>query len=80
MDLPPGLELEFKDVLNEIERENNMPYVTSVERLAKVEGRLEGRIQLLQELLGVPVSRAEDCRSDECRAVGDIVSRASVEA
>ena len=45
MDLPPELDLEFKDVLNEIERENNMPYVTSVERLAKLEGRLEGKLE-----------------------------------
>ena len=41
-----------------------MVYVTSIERLAREEGRAEGRaegkaqghIQLLQELLGIPVS------------------------
>jgi predicted transposase YdaD len=40
--------------------ENQMPYVTSIERLAKLEGKLEGKlggkIQLLQEILGVRVS------------------------
>ena len=43
MDLPPALELQFKAVLEQIEVEKKMPYVTSVERLAKEEGREEGR-------------------------------------
>ncbi|MCA9129530.1 MAG: hypothetical protein KDB22_20730 [Planctomycetales bacterium] len=37
-----------------------MPYVSSVERLARVEGRAEGKIQLLQELLGLPVMTDAD--------------------
>jgi hypothetical protein len=60
MDLPEALELQFREVLNHIEMENQMPYVTSIERLAKLEGKLEGKlggkIQLLQEILGVRVS------------------------
>ena len=39
----------------QIESEKHMPYVTSIERLAKVEGKIEGKIQLLQDLLGLPV-------------------------
>ena len=32
-----------------------MPYVTSIEQLAKLEGMMIGRIQMLQEILGLPV-------------------------
>jgi hypothetical protein len=39
----------------QIESEKHMPYVTSIERLAKDEGKLEGKIQLLQDLLGLPI-------------------------
>lgn len=52
MDLPQPFELEFRDTLKDIEAENDMPYVTSVERLAKI----EGKIQMLQELLRLPIT------------------------
>ncbi len=55
MDLPSPLELQFRNALLEIESEKHMPYVTSIERLAKNEGKIEGKIQLLQDLLGLPV-------------------------
>ena len=55
MDLPSPLELKFGDALKQIESEKQMPYVTSIERLAKHEDKIEGQIQLLQELLGLPV-------------------------
>ncbi len=55
MDLPEAFELEFRDTLKRIEMEKEMPYVTSVERLAKIEGKAEGKIQLLQDLLGLPI-------------------------
>ena len=45
MDLPPALELQFRSELELIEEENKMPYITSVERLAKNEGLQEGRIE-----------------------------------
>ena len=45
--------------LNAIEKEKSMPYVTSVERLAREEGKQEGvvlgQIQLLSQLLGADV-------------------------
>lgn len=44
-----------EDTLMQTESEKQMPYVTSIERLAKVEGKIEGKIQLLQDLLGLPV-------------------------
>jgi hypothetical protein len=38
MDLPSGLEIQFRKDMESIEREKNMDYVTSFERLAKAEG------------------------------------------
>lgn len=56
MDLPPDLAVQFRTGLEQIEEEKNMPYVTSIERLAKEEGREEGiligQILLLQKQLG----------------------------
>lgn len=49
MDLPSPLELQFRDTLKQIESEKQMPYVTSVERLAKDEGKAEGIIEGKQE-------------------------------
>lgn len=56
MDLPQDFELQFRDIVTKIETEKQMPYVTSIERLAKTEGKVEGKIQLLQDLLGLPVT------------------------
>lgn len=43
--LPKELELEARQRLAEIDKENVMPYVTSIERLAREEGLKEGREQ-----------------------------------
>ena len=37
-----------------------MPYVTSIEKLARNEGKVEGKIQLLQDLFGLPVTSDEE--------------------
>ena len=59
IDLPVELQKEFRMNLNAIEKEKSMPYVTSVERLAREEGKQEGvvlgQIQLLSQLLGADV-------------------------
>jgi len=55
MDLPAALELQFLEIVQEIETEKQMPYVPSIERLARTEAKIEGKIQLLQDLLGLPV-------------------------
>jgi hypothetical protein len=47
MRLPEDLEKEFRRELHDYEQERVMPYVTSIERL----GRQEGRIQALQETI-----------------------------
>jgi hypothetical protein len=40
--LPPGLEKQFWDELEQYEEEANMPYVTSVERIGLERGREQG--------------------------------------
>jgi hypothetical protein len=45
MDLPPALEPLFQREAEQIEQELHMPYVTSIERLAKQEGQAEGRAE-----------------------------------
>lgn len=47
MDLPEALEQLFKEEAEQIEQERHMAYVTSVERLAKEEGRIEGQATML---------------------------------
>jgi hypothetical protein len=53
MELPPELEQSFRVEIYRFEEERRMPYVTSVERLARqeglAEGRQEGLIEGLQE-------------------------------
>ena len=48
MDLPEVLERLFKEEAEQIEQEKTMPYVTSVERLAKRDGQIEMLIQALE--------------------------------
>ncbi|MCA9226263.1 MAG: hypothetical protein KDA47_11655 [Planctomycetales bacterium] len=38
MDLPAAAQIRFRDELEQLEKEKNMPYVTSIERLAREEG------------------------------------------
>jgi hypothetical protein len=43
MDLPPELERQFAEEIHRYEEERKMPYITSVERLAREEGLEEGQ-------------------------------------
>ncbi len=45
MDLPSDFELQFRDALQQFEKEKNMPYVTSIERIAKGEGKAEEKLR-----------------------------------
>ncbi len=42
-ELPPQLEIQFLMEIDKLESEHNMPYVTSVERIAREQGREAGR-------------------------------------
>ena len=43
MRLPEPLELVFRDELKQFEEENQMPYMSSFERIERQEGRVEER-------------------------------------
>ena len=47
--LPDELEVAFRRKLTEYEEKQNMPHITSIERLSRQEGRQEGRVQTLRE-------------------------------
>ena len=49
MHLRPDLSRRFKNELNDFEKERNMPYVTSIERIAKEEGIEEGIEQGIEQ-------------------------------
>ncbi len=49
--LPQELEQQFRREISQIEEEYRMPYVTSIERMGREEGLLEGRHRGLQEAL-----------------------------
>jgi len=65
MDLPTALEQLFRQEAEQIEQERTMPYVTSVERLAKEEGRIEERAAMLIRALErrLKISVSEDLAS-----------------
>jgi hypothetical protein len=53
MTLPQQLEREFRQSVYDFEQEKRMPYVTSIERLAKEEGREEGFKDGLRESIAM---------------------------
>jgi hypothetical protein len=53
LQLPEGLEQQFRQDLDRFEEERRMPYVTSVERLARAEGREVGREEGLVEAIAL---------------------------
>jgi hypothetical protein len=51
MQLPEPLEFIFRDSIKQFEEENQMPYVSSIERIGWQEGKQEGQKILLQSIL-----------------------------
>jgi len=51
MQLPEPLEFIFRDSIKQFEEENQMPYVSSIERIGRQEGKQEGQKILLQSIL-----------------------------
>jgi hypothetical protein len=48
--LPEGLKQAFRSELEQYEQERQMPYVTSIEQMAKAEGRVEERLATQSEI------------------------------
>jgi hypothetical protein len=49
--LPPELERRVRKAIEAIEEERQMPYVTSYERMAREEGRLEAKREAVREVV-----------------------------
>jgi hypothetical protein len=47
LELPEGLELEFQQEIAQFEQERQMPYISSIERVAEQKGRQEGERSLV---------------------------------
>jgi transcription termination factor NusB len=79
MHLRIDLEKRFKQELDEFEESQQMPYVTSVERIAKAEGKAELLLEQLAERFGtVPEElqqRIQDLPMDQLTALGKAILR-----
>ncbi|MFL9449958.1 hypothetical protein AB0758_02265 [Tolypothrix bouteillei VB521301_2] len=51
MRLPEPLEVTLRDELRQFEEENQMPYISSIERIGRLEGRLEGQHEKAKNLI-----------------------------
>ncbi|MFM7424263.1 MAG: hypothetical protein ACKO7W_04595 [Elainella sp.] len=51
MGLPERLELEFRDEVQRFEEEQQMPYISSIERIGREEGRQEERRAMIESIL-----------------------------
>ena len=49
MVLPEGLEIQYNDMITQLEEAKHMPYVTSAERIGIKRGKQEGKLEGLQE-------------------------------
>jgi uncharacterized protein Smg (DUF494 family) len=55
MELPQDLKQAFRTELEQYEQERQMPYITSIEQMAKAESQTETALKLLQENIDVEV-------------------------
>lgn len=66
MRLPAPMEIQYREELERIEGELQMPYVTSIERMAKQEGELQGR---REDVIAVLEARFKDVPYTVCEAI-----------
>ena len=77
--LPKGLEKEFRQESLALDEENEMPYVTSIERLAKEEGYEEGALQEAREMvLEALATRFKSVPEDISSAIQAMESRTTL--
>ncbi|MGE0082850.1 MAG: hypothetical protein AB7S75_00370 [Desulfococcaceae bacterium] len=69
VELPEDMEKQFQDELTQITEEKKMPYVTSIERLAKKEGMLQTAKEML---LDVVSARFRSVPEDVLHVIGSI--------
>ncbi|MEO1134041.1 MAG: DUF4351 domain-containing protein [Cyanobacteria bacterium J06639_1] len=67
--LPDDLELEFRTELTAWEQQQNMPYLSTIERLAKQEGRQEGERSLILRQLSRRVGALSPARAAQIESL-----------
>jgi hypothetical protein len=70
--LPRELEQEFRSKMERFEEERNMPYVTSIERLAMEEGHREGLLEGIKLMLEAKFAETDKQLLEDIRAVTDL--------
>jgi hypothetical protein len=78
LELPEGLKQSFRDELEEYEREQQMPYVTSIERMGIEQGRDSERktiavnmlrknipLETISEVTGLSIDRLQELQSND---------------
>ncbi len=78
LDLPKAEEETFKQEVQEMEEERDMPYVSSIERLAREEGRHEGILECIQNQLRSSFGRPGTALFAEVSKVQDLKTLRSI--
>ena len=61
MTLPPPLQLEFKDKLEQYEKELNMPFLSTIEEIAEERGEIKGARKNCQDnIIKILANRFDD--------------------
>jgi hypothetical protein len=71
MRLPEPLAIEFRENLERFEGDQKMPYVTSVEQLAKAEGKAEGKAETILLFLEARFGAISEKLSSTIRGITD---------
>ena len=72
IDLPPELEKQFTEQLSQYEEEKHMPYVTSVERLAREQGREQGLLEGIEAILQTRFGARSESVLSEIRQLSNV--------
>lgn len=74
--LPHKLENEFKDVVHQIEEEQHMAYMNTIERLAIEQGMQQGKLEMALEMvrqLNISVKQAAEVASVSVKDLMDYI-------
>lgn len=72
MTLPQELEQEFRDELRQYQEERQMPYITSVERLAREEGELETLQEVIVNILKLRFNEVPQPLVERLHEINDV--------